>query len=70
MDIQMPIMDGYQATREIRTAGYNDLLICGLSANAMAQDLSLAKEAGMDDYLTKPIEVDVLRKVLKKYLPD
>jgi len=68
MDIQMPIMDGYQATREIRAAGYDDLIICGLSANAMAQDLILAKEAGMDDYLTKPIEIDSLRKILKKYL--
>ena len=64
----MPIMDGYQATREIRAAGYDDLIICGLSANAMAQDLILAKEAGMDNYLTKPIEIDSLRKILKKYL--
>jgi len=68
MDIQMPIMDGYQATREIRAAGYDDLFICGLSANAMAQDLSLAKEAGMNDYLTKPIEIGSLKKILKQYL--
>jgi len=68
MDIQMPIMDGYEATRNIRKNGYTDLIICGLSANAMKKDLQLAKEAGMNDYLTKPIEANDMSKIFNKYL--
>jgi signal transduction histidine kinase/CheY-like chemotaxis protein len=68
MDVQMPIMGGYEATKIIREAGFNDLIICGLSANAMKDDFELAKQSGMNDYLTKPIEPESLHKVLKKYL--
>lgn len=68
MDIQMPVMDGYEATKKIREQGFNDLVICALSANAMQQDRDLAEQAGMDDYLTKPIEIDVMAKVFQKYL--
>ena len=70
MDIQMPIMDGYEATRLIRKNGHKDLIICGLSANAMKKDLELAEAAGMNGYLTKPIEpadmVTIFNKHLKK----
>lgn len=68
MDVQMPIMGGYEATKAIRAAGFNDLIICGLSANAMQEDYDLAKEAGMDDYLTKPIEPELFQHMLAKYL--
>tara|TARA_R110002072_G_scaffold13418_12_gene56314 strand:- start:81729 stop:84338 length:2610 start_codon:yes stop_codon:yes gene_type:complete len=68
MDVQMPIMDGYQATEEIRRLGFENLKICGLSANAMRTDSKLAFEHGMDDYLTKPIDWDALEHVLSKYL--
>jgi signal transduction histidine kinase/CheY-like chemotaxis protein len=68
MDVQMPVMDGYSATRELRAQGYADLVICGLSANALKQDLEAAKEAGMDDYITKPIEWDAMESTLAKYL--
>ncbi|MCW8933229.1 MAG: ATP-binding protein [Gammaproteobacteria bacterium] len=68
MDIQMPIMDGYEATRLIREKGYTDLIICGLSANAMKKDLQLAEAAGMNDYLTKPIEADDMSAIFNKYL--
>jgi len=68
MDIQMPIMDGYEATRMIRSNGYTDLIICGLSANAMKKDLELAQDAGMDDYLTKPIDPNNMSAILNKYL--
>jgi signal transduction histidine kinase/CheY-like chemotaxis protein len=68
MDVQMPVMDGYEATRNIRMKGFEDLVICGLSANAMKQDHEKAMASGMNDYLTKPIEWDELGKVFSKYL--
>jgi len=69
MDVQMPVMDGYTATREIRNNGYNQLVICGLSANALKEDIELAEAAGMNDYLTKPLETDHLIQMCHKYLP-
>ena len=68
MDVQMPIMGGYEATQAIRAAGFSNLIICGLSANAMKEDFDLAAAAGMNDYLTKPIEPESLQQMLKKYL--
>jgi signal transduction histidine kinase/CheY-like chemotaxis protein len=68
MDIQMPIMDGYAATRTLRQEGHNTLIICGLSANAMKQDYEKAKEAGMDDYIVKPIKHKTLENLVAKYL--
>ena len=69
MDIQMPVKDGYIATQELRELGYTDLLICGLSANAMQEDYDKAFAAGMNDYVTKPIKAHELGAVLGKYLP-
>jgi signal transduction histidine kinase/CheY-like chemotaxis protein len=69
MDIQMPVMDGYEATRMLRQKGHNNLIICGLSANAMKQDYSKAKEAGMDDYIVKPLKQKILENLVAKYLP-
>ena len=68
MDVQMPNMDGYEATKAIRELGFNDLIICGLSANALKEDLERADEVGMTDYLTKPLIIDKLYEVSKKYL--
>ena len=68
MDIQMPVMDGYEATKAIRAAGFDSVVICGLSANAMKSDFELASQAGMNDYVTKPIEWDDLQNTLMKYL--
>ena len=68
MDMQMPIMDGYQATETLRKKGFNDLLICGLSANAMKQDFDRAFAAGVDHYLTKPLTVDVFSQFLSEHL--
>nr|WP_232848460.1 ATP-binding protein [Bowmanella yangjiangensis] len=67
MDVQMPLMDGYQATAALREKGHT-LPICGLSANALPQDLQRAKEAGMDHYLTKPIRKAELYQCLARYL--
>lgn len=69
MDIQMPVMDGYEATRTIRLQGHDKLTICGLSANAMKQDYEKAKEAGMDDYIVKPLKHKLLENLIAKYLP-
>lgn len=68
MDVQMPEMDGYTATRIIRQNGHTEIPIIGLSANAMKDDSQAGKEAGMDDYLTKPIKEENLINALQKYL--
>ncbi len=64
MDVQMPVMDGLDATREILRTCVNRPTIIGLSANAMTQDRDRAHEAGMDGYLTKPLSVQALRDAL------
>jgi len=68
MDIQMPVMDGYTATKELRSLGFSELIICGLSANAMKQDFDKAFAVGMNDYLTKPIDKSALCNMFEKYL--
>jgi two-component system, cell cycle response regulator DivK len=67
MDISLPVMDGYEATRQIR-ATQDATPIIGLSAHAMNGDAIKAKEAGCNDYLTKPVDEDLLMKKLKEYL--
>ena len=67
MDISLPVMDGYEATRVIRKTK-RDLPIIGLSAHAMQGDAEKAKSAGCTDYLTKPVDEDLLLKMLKQYL--
>ncbi|BFT31364.1 hypothetical protein D210916BOD24_25400 [Alteromonas sp. D210916BOD_24] len=68
MDVQMPVMDGFEATTYLRDKGFSDIPIIGLSANAMKEDKQIAIEAGMDDYLTKPIKQKSLIAVLSDYL--
>jgi two-component system cell cycle response regulator DivK len=67
MDISLPVMDGYEATRIIRQV-FRSLPIIGLSAHAMQGDAEKARAAGCTDYLTKPIDEDLLLKKLKEYL--
>jgi PAS domain S-box-containing protein len=72
MDCQMPEMDGYDATRAIRKGKsgdeYRSINIVAMTANAMKGDREKCLEAGMDDYLTKPIDKDELEKMLSKWL--
>lgn len=67
MDISLPVMDGYTATRKIRET-LKSTPIIGLSAHAMNGDADRAKTAGCNDYLTKPLDEDLLLKKLKGYL--
>ncbi len=67
MDVQMPHMDGYEATRTIREKLGTDSYIIGLSANVFKEDISRGYEAGMDDYLGKPLKKELLQKSLEKY---
>ena len=67
MDISLPVMDGYEATRMIRKT-MPSIPIIGLSAHAMDGHEQKAKDAGCNDYLTKPVNDDLLFNMLKKYL--
>ncbi len=67
MDISLPGMDGYEATRHIRET-FQALPIIGLSAHAMPSEVEKALAAGCNDYLTKPVDEDLLIKKLQEYL--
>nr|MDA3869956.1 PAS domain S-box protein [Gammaproteobacteria bacterium] len=67
MDMQMPVMGGLEAIRELRAGGYTRPIV-SLSANALVSDQEKCKAAGADDYLTKPIEQHKFYQVLNTYL--
>jgi two-component system sensor histidine kinase/response regulator len=70
MDMQMPVMDGIEATRRIREleTGRARTPIVALTANAMMGTLERCLEAGMDDYLTKPLDISRLQDVLDRFI--
>lgn len=73
MDIQMPKCDGYEATRRIRASKRPDaksIPIVAVTANAFASDVAEGSRAGMNDHLSKPIDIEKLKMLLKKYLKD
>ncbi|WP_162996643.1 response regulator [Mucilaginibacter celer] len=67
MDMQMPVMDGLEATRVIRRADVKQPVIIALTANAMPGDEQDCLQAGMDDYLSKPVKLDELMNKLSKW---
>ncbi len=74
MDCQMPVMDGYEATRRWRELekqnGWPHLPVVAITANAMGDDRERCLAAGMDDYLAKPVSLERLRTVMQRWLPD
>ncbi len=68
MDMQMPQMDGLTATREIRNLGFKDLPILGLTANAFASDRQRCIEAGMNDWITKPVSPQNMIEKINEWL--
>jgi CheY-like chemotaxis protein len=67
MDVQMPEMDGLEATRMLRTCLPVQPVIIALTANAMQGDRDACMQAGMDDYMSKPIELNELLTQLEKW---
>ncbi len=69
MDCQMPIMDGFEATRKIRADDrYRDLPIIAMTANAMAGDRELCLESGMNDHVAKPIKINALVPAIARWI--
>lgn len=68
MDHMMPVMDGVAATKEIRKWGYESPIIA-LTANALLDSRGLYENAGMNDYVIKPIEIKRINEVLRRFLP-
>ena len=72
MDVQMPVMDGFQATQEIRSLGEDSssIPIVAVTANAFQSEREKCFSSGMDDYLTKPVDKDRLKEALRRWVRD
>lgn len=68
MDIQIPVMDGKEATRRIRAAGFKCIPIIAVTAETMKGDREKCLGAGMNDYISKPIKQDTIFSMVKKYI--
>ncbi|MEY4760561.1 MAG: hypothetical protein RLZZ200_417 [Pseudomonadota bacterium] len=68
MDVHMPLLDGYETTRQLRERGFAGPVI-GFSAGAMVEEKARCTDVGMDDFLSKPIDVDELWGTLTRWLP-
>ena len=73
MDMQMPEMNGLEASKKIRSSAHplaTSIPILALTANAYHEDRQKCIEAGMNDHLTKPIQIEHVIRTIMKYLPD
>lgn len=71
MDVMMPVMNGYEATRAIRSINRSDatqIPIIAMTANAFAEDVKAAMDAGMNEHITKPLEPEIISHVLSEWL--
>ncbi|WP_302464369.1 response regulator [Enterocloster bolteae] len=72
MDIQMPVMNGYEAARQIRSCENEDaktIPILAMSANAFQEDVARSMDAGMNEHLSKPTDMETLFCVIGRFLP-
>jgi len=68
MDLQMPVLDGYEASRQIRALKLNDVPIVAMTANVLRSDRERCLEVGMNDYVAKPIRRETVFKMIKKWI--
>lgn len=71
MDVQMPVMNGYEATRNIRALDREDageIPIIAMTANAFAEDEKAALDAGMNVHVAKPIDMELLKRVIREHV--
>ena len=71
MDVQMPVMNGHEAARAIRSLSREDagsIPIIAMTANAFAEDERAALDAGMNAHVPKPLDMEVLKKVVRQYI--
>ncbi len=71
MDVQMPVMDGYTATRKIRASGHPDaktIPIIAMTANTFTEDIDAALASGMNGHIAKPVDVRALYQIIAEFL--
>jgi len=71
MDVQMPVMDGYEATRAIRSSSHpsaRTVPIIAMTANAFVDDVREAISSGMDAHIAKPVQVEILQSTIRQVL--
>ena len=71
MDVEMPVLDGIEATKTIRESSYKlekRPIIIAMTANALAEDKQMCLDAGMDDFIAKPVTIEAIDKVIKKWV--
>ena len=72
MDIQRPVMNGYEAAKAIRSSGREDLKdipIVAMTADAFSDDVRKSRESGMNDHVSKPVDVERLEAALQRWIP-
>jgi CheY-like chemotaxis protein len=67
MDVHMPELDGLEATRRLRQGPNRDIPVIALTANAMDEDRKRCLDAGMDDYLPKPLDPDLFEAAIERW---